>query len=106
MNRDFSDLLRAFNDHEAECLVVGAPALAVHGIVRATKEMDVWVRPVPENSRRVLAALKSFGAPLHDLTSADLATPGVIFQIGVPPLRIDVLTAIDGVERLEGRADS
>src|SRR5512134_1550752 len=98
MNRDFSDLLRAFNDHEAEYLVVGAHALAFHGNVRATKEMDVWVSPAPANSRRVLAALKSFGAPLHDLTPTDLSTPGVVFQIGVPPLRIDILTAIDGVE--------
>jgi hypothetical protein len=97
-NRDFSDLLRAFNDHGAEYLIVGAHALAFHGHVRATNYTDVWVRPAPENSRRVLAALKGFGAPLHDLTPTDLATPGVVFQIGVPSLRIDILTAIDGVD--------
>ena len=97
MNRDFRDLLAEFNAHEVEYLVVGAHALAAHGHVRATKDLDVWVRPEATNARRVIAALQSFGAPLHDLREADLVTPGVVFQIGVPPLRIDVLTAIDGV---------
>jgi hypothetical protein len=97
VNRDFRDLLAAFNAHGVEYLVVGAHALAAHGHVRATKDLDVWVRPDPANAARVIAALRAFGAPLHDLTESDLATPGVVFQIGVPPLRIDVLTAIDGV---------
>ncbi len=97
MHSDFSELLSAFNAHEVEYLVVGAHALAAHGHVRATKDLDIWVRPSEANAPRVLAALAEFGAPLHDLTVSDLATPGLIFQIGVPPLRIDVLTAIDGV---------
>jgi hypothetical protein len=98
MNRDFRDLLSAFNARGVEYVVVGAHALAAHGHVRATKDLDVWVRPEPANAARVLAALKSFGAPLQGLTEADLVSPGLIFQIGVPPVRIDVLTAIDGVE--------
>ena len=97
MSRDFRDLLAEFNAHGVEYLVVGAHALAAHGHVRATKDLDVWVRPDPANAKRVLVALRSFGAPLHDLSASDLSTPGVVFQIGVPPLRIDVLTAIDGV---------
>jgi hypothetical protein len=97
MNRDFRDLLCTFNDQGVEYLVVGAHALAVHGHVRATKDLDLWVRPDPANARRVLAALKSFGAPLQGLGEADLTNPGLVFQIGVPPVRIDVLTAIDGV---------
>jgi hypothetical protein len=97
VNHDFRDLLAEFNAHGVEYLVVGAHALAAHGHVRATKDLDVWVRAEPANARRVLEALRSFGAPLHDLSEADLTTPGVVFQIGVPPLRIDVLTAIDGV---------
>jgi hypothetical protein len=101
MNRDFRDLLAAFNAQGVEYLVVGAHALAAHGHVRATNDLDVWVRPDPENARRVLKALQAFGAPLHDLTEADLITPGLVFQIGVPPVRIDVLTAIDGVEFAE-----
>ncbi len=98
MNRDFSDLLSAFNAADVEYLVVGAHALAAHGHIRATKDLDVWVRPEPANAARVLEALADFGAPLHDLSTADLCRPGLIFQIGVAPLRIDVLTAIDGVD--------
>ena len=98
MSPDFSDLLCEFNDHGVEYLVVGAHALAVHGHVRATKDLDLWVRPSLANAQRVLRALAAFGAPLHDLLETDLAEPGTVFQIGVPPLRIDVLTAIDGVD--------
>jgi hypothetical protein len=101
MNRDFRDLLAEFNARNVEFLVVGAHALAAHGHVRATEDLDVWVRPDRENAKRVLDALRAFGAPLHDLTEKDLTTPGVVFQIGVAPLRIDVLTAIDGVDFAE-----
>ena len=101
MSPDFRDLLAAFNAEGVEYLVVGAHALAAHGHVRATKDLDVWVRPDAENAKRVLKALQAFGAPLHDLTEADLITPDLIFQIGVPPMRIDVLTAIDGVDFAE-----
>lgn len=97
MNSDFNELIAEFDAHSVEFLVVGAHALAAHGHVRATKDLDVWVKPALDNAERVIAALKSFGAPLHDLTPVDLATPGVVFQIGVAPIRIDVLTAIDGV---------
>lgn len=97
LNRDFRDRLAEFNVQGVEYLVVGAHALAAHGHVRATKDLDVWVRPDAENAKRVIIALKEFGAPLHDLTEADLATPGTMFQLGLPPLRIDVITAIDGV---------
>src|SRR5215475_9924492 len=98
VNRDFRDLLAEFNAHGVEYLVVGAHALAAHGHVRATKDLDVWVRPASDNAERVLSALRAFGAPLHDLTQADLAAPGLVFQIGVAPLRIDIMTSIDGVE--------
>jgi hypothetical protein len=105
MNRDFSELLLIFNDHEVEYLVVGAHALAAYGHVRATKDLDVWVRPTPENAKRVLAGLAAFGAPLGDLTVDDLTRGGTIFQLGVPPLRIDVMTAIDGVDFVEAWPD-
>jgi len=98
MSPDFRDLLAEFNAHGVEFLVVGAHALAAHGLVRATKDLDVWVRPDPLNAPRTFAALAAFGAPLHDLTVEDLSRPGLIFQIGVEPVRIDVITAIDGVE--------
>lgn len=98
MNSDYRDLLAAFNALSVEYLVVGAHALAAHGHVRATCDLDVWVRPSAENASRVMAAIRQFGAPLHDLSATDLTQPGLIFQIGVEPLRIDIITAIDGVE--------
>jgi hypothetical protein len=97
VNQDFRDLLAEFNAKRVEYLVVGGHALAAHGLVRATKDLDLWVRPDPANAVRVIAALVSFGAPLQDLTESDLASDGTIFQIGVPPIRIDVITSIDGV---------
>jgi hypothetical protein len=97
LSPDFKDLLSAFNAHRVEYLVVGAHALAAHGYVRATGDMDVWIRPEAANAKRVIDALREFGAPLQDLTEADLTLAGTVFQIGVAPIRIDVLTSIDGV---------
>lgn len=79
-------------------MLVGAYALAVHGLPRATGDMDLWIRCSEDNAHRVWSALANFGAPLFDLTKEDLKTPGIVFQIGVAPNRIDILTAIDGVE--------
>ena len=97
-NSDFRDLFAEFNGAGAEYLVVGALALAAHGHVRATKDLDVWVRPSSENAECVYRALAAFGAPLRELSVEDLAAPGLIFQIGVPPIRVDIITAIDGVD--------
>ncbi len=97
VNPDFRDLFAELNAAQAEYLVVGAHALAAHGHVRATKDLDVWVRCNTENAARVHAALGAFGAPLARLSVEDLATPGTVFQIGVPPVRVDILTSIDGV---------
>ena len=97
MNPDFLDILSALSAEGADYLVVGAYAVAAHGAPRATGDLDVWVRPTPENAKRVMSALRRFGAPLHGLTEQDLSAPAVVFQMGVPPRRIDVLTAIDGV---------
>ncbi|MFH1278828.1 MAG: hypothetical protein ABIK65_10670 [Candidatus Eisenbacteria bacterium] len=97
LNPDFRDMLSALCEEEAEFLVVGAYALAAHGLPRATGDLDIWVRPTEENGERVLKALVRFGAPLHDLRIEDLRTSEVVYQIGVPPRRIDILTSIDGV---------
>jgi hypothetical protein len=97
MNSDFRDLLLEFNAAGVEFLVVGAHALAAHGHVRATKDLDLWIRPSDTNAPRVLTALTRFGAPLHDLSVTDLSRPGLVFQIGIPPVRVDLITAIDGV---------
>lgn len=98
--RDFRDLLAEFAAAGVEFLVVGGHAVARHGHVRATLDLDVLVRPSAENSRRVFTALASFGAPLaaHGVTPADFERPGAVYQLGLPPTRIDVLTSIDGVD--------
>ena len=100
MNPDFLDLLAALMRADARFLIVGAHAMAVHGVPRATGDLDVWIRPDPENAERVWAALTEFGAPLRafDLSQADLTAQGVVFQMGEPPRRIDLLTSITGVD--------
>jgi len=98
VNPDFKELLLAFNAHDVKYLIVGAHALAAHGHVRATKDLDLWVRPEQLNAQSVLRALSEFGAPIGDLTVEDLSKKETIFQIGLPPLRIDIITAIDGVD--------
>jgi hypothetical protein len=97
LNPDFAEMLRTLSAVGAEYLVVGAYAMAAHGVPRATGDLDVWVRPTAANARRVFRALARFGAPLVDLTVDDLVRDGTVFQLGLPPRRIDVLTSIDGV---------
>ena len=92
MHQDFLDLLRAFIDRSVRFLVVGAYALAVHGRPRATGDLDVWVDATPENAARVMSALEQFGAPTTQVSSADFSRPGIVLQMGLPPVRIDVLT--------------
>ena len=98
LNPTFKDMLVALNDAEAEYLVVGAYAMAAHGCPRSTGDIDFWVRATPENAQRVWNALSSFGAPMFQISVDELSTPDVVFQIGVAPQRIDVMTSISGVE--------
>lgn len=98
MERDFVEMLSALDAAGAEFLVVGAHALAAHGVPRATGDLDIWVRATPGNAARVLSALRDFGVPLFDLSPEDLARPETVFQIGVVPVRVDILTSISGVE--------
>jgi len=100
LNEDFRDLLIELLDGEARFLVVGAHAMAVHGVPRATGDMDVWISPEPSNAERVWAALQRFGAPIEQLgvTLEDLRTPGMVVQIGQPPRRIDLLTDLSGLD--------
>lgn len=97
MNRDFVEILAGLSAAEAEFLVVGAHALAAHGCPRATGAIDIWIRPTPENAQRVWMALARFGAPIRDLTVRDLSNPNTVFQMGLPPNRIDIIVQIDGV---------
>jgi hypothetical protein len=97
MNQDFLDLLRAFIDRDVRFLIVGAYALGVHGRPRATGDLDVWVDPTPDNAARIMEALEAFGAPVQQVTADDFSRPGIVFQMGLPPLRIDVLTELSGL---------
>lgn len=97
MNRDFVEILSALIEARAEFLVVGAHALAAYGTPRATGDLDIWINPTRDNAERVLKALAAFGAPLFDLAVADLTASETVFQIGVPPARIDILAGITGV---------
>lgn len=101
MTDDWADALAALLAANARFLVVGAHALAVHGVPRATQDLDVWIEPSAENAARVWRALAQFGAPLTELgiSAEDFSTPGNVIQIGLPPRRLDVLTTISGVER-------
>ncbi len=89
--------VRAFIDHDVRFLIVGAYALGVHGRPRATGDLDVWVDPTPENAARVMQALQAFGAPLEQIAADDFSRPGLVFQIGLPPVRIAVLTELSGL---------
>lgn len=96
---DFRDLLAELVKAEARFLIVGAHALGVHGVPRATVDLDIWIDRFPANARRVWLALAAFGAPLDTLQirEADLTQPDTVAQFGLPPYRIDILTDISGV---------
>jgi predicted nucleotidyltransferase len=96
---DFKDLLVELSDAQARFLVVGGYAVAVHGHPRATKDLDVWVEPTKKNGERVFAALVRFGAPIEqfDISPPDFEAYDGVLQLGVPPVRIDILTRVGGV---------
>jgi hypothetical protein len=89
--------LCAFSEEKVEFMLVGAYAVAAHGLPRATGDIDLWIRCSDDNAGRVLKALAKFGAPLSKFTKQDLATPGIVIQLGVTPRRIDILTEITDV---------
>jgi hypothetical protein len=108
LNDDFVELIAGMRDAGVEFLIVGAHALAAHGVVRSTGDLDVLVRPSDENSSRVVLALRAFGAPLaaHGVSATDFARAGTVYQLGLPPRRIDILTMISGVTFEQAWADS
>ncbi len=98
LNPDFHDILSAFNAERVEYLLVGAYAVAAHGLPRATGDIDLWIRPSKSNANLVWRALESFGAALDGISIRDLETPELVVQLGLPPRRIDLMTSIDGVD--------
>lgn len=97
LNPDFRDMLSAFIDAEIDFLLVGAYAMAAYGYPRATGDIDLWVRTDDATAPKVYRAIAEFGAPVAGLKVSDLSEPGIVFQIGVAPVRIDILTQIDCV---------
>ena len=99
VNDDFVDMIEALNHQEVRFVIVGAYALAAHGHPRATGDIDILIAPTLENSKRAYAALRRFGAAIaaHGVTEHDFSREGAVYQIGLPPKRIDLLTSIDGV---------
>ena len=97
LNRDFREIISAFNAAGVEYLVVGAYAVAAHGIARATGDIDFWIRPEAANAERVWNALVQFGAPLDRISTSDFAHSDTIVQFGVVPNRVDVITSIEAV---------
>ncbi len=98
LNEDYKEMLQCLVDENVKFLLVGAYALAAYGYPRATMDIDMWVMPSPDNADAVFRALRRFGAPLHDLTREDLLKNDTIFQIGVAPRRIDIITGASGLE--------
>jgi hypothetical protein len=97
LNEDYREMLSTLLEEKVDFILVGAFAMAAHGYPRATGDIDIWIRPDPGNAKRVYAALARFGAPLSSVEPGDFSRLDLIFQIGVPPRRIDIITSIDGV---------
>ena len=97
IRNDFKELLELFNNHKVEYLIVGGYALAFHGAPRFTGDIDLFVRPARENAERILAALNDLGFGSLDLSEGDFTVPDKVIQLGVPPVRIDIVTSISGV---------
>ena len=98
LNEDYKEMLQILLRNEVNFLVVGAYAMAAYGYPRATGDFDIWVDTTLENSQRIYKSVSDFGAPLSGITERTFTEKGIVFQIGVAPRRIDIITHIDGVE--------
>lgn len=96
-NSDYRDMIECLQREGVEFMLVGGYAVALHGWPRMTFDIDFWIMANPQNAAAVVRALKAFGAPLMDLTEEDFHRPGMVFQIGTEPQRIDILSAVSGV---------
>jgi hypothetical protein len=95
---DFKEFLKSLNASHAEYLLVGGYAVGFHGYPRATIDLDIWVRPTPDNAQRVIAALRQFGFDSIELRPQLFTNPDSLVRFGVPPFRIELMTSIDGVQ--------
>ena len=97
LNEDYKDILRLLSKNNVKFLLVGAYAMGAHGYPRATGDIDIWVEASEENSKKVYKALAEFGAFLKDVDEKTFSEDGVVFQVGLPPRRIDVITKVSGL---------
>ena len=103
MNADFLDMLKCLNKANVDYLLVGGWAVNFHGYIRTTVDLDIWVLADANNARHIYQALVDFGAPLQNIKAQDFEKDDLIFQIGVAPCRIDVITKIDGLNYSDAR---
>jgi predicted nucleotidyltransferase len=109
INSNFKDLLQLFADEEVRFIVIGGYAVIKHTEPYYTKDLDIWIEAAPENADRALRALRRFGAPTADVTIEDLTSPDLIYQIGVEPVRVDIMSAVPGLtfaKAWENRVDT
>lgn len=97
MNQDFKEFIALLDTNKVQYLVIGGYAVAYHGFPRYTKDLDLWINPEISNAEKIITALKEFGFGSLDITVKDLVTPEQTIQLGYPPIRIDLITSIDGV---------
>lgn len=97
VNSDFSDLLNLFKANNVKYLVIGGYAVVQYTEPRFTKDLDLWISTHPQNAEAVYKALKEFGAPLEGMSPADFSEEGYFYQMGMPPVRVDILMGIPGV---------
>jgi hypothetical protein len=112
MYAEFKELLSIFNAHRVKYLIVGGYAVGFHSQPRATKDIDLWVKPDTDNATALYEALREFGAALKELTVGDFAKPGEFFRMGQPPVMVDLMPEISGLDfdqawerRVEGVVD-
>jgi len=105
LNKDYKEMLQLLLEEQVDFILVGAYALGAHGYPRATGDIDIWVKADEANSKKIYQTLARFGVPLDQLNENDFAVEGIIFQIGVAPRRIDIITQIDGVTYDEADED-
>jgi predicted nucleotidyltransferase len=105
LNKDYKEMLQILLDNKVRFLVVGAYAMGAYGYPRATGDFDIWVEASSENSEKIYRSLSQFGAPLSDISKTTFCEEGIIFQIGVAPRRIDIITKIDGVDFKKAYSD-
>lgn len=97
LNKDYKEILQIFLDKKVKFLIVGAYAMGAYGYPRATGDFDIWVETSFENSKKIYQSLEEFGAPLLEINEKTFVEKGIVFQVGVAPCRIDIITYIDGV---------